>query len=45
MKNISFVVLINLIVLSLDLWDCGNSVRRNHDTADETRVKKPHTSE
>ena len=41
-KNLANLLVINLIGLPLDLWDCSDSVRmwlRNHNTADDTRVK------
>ena len=47
-KNLANLLVINLIHLPLDLWDCSDSVRmwlRNHNTADDTRVQKHHTSE
>ena len=47
-KNLANLLVINLIGLMLDLWDCSDSVRmwlRNQNTADDTRVKKHHTSE
>lgn len=47
-KNLANLLVINLIGHPLDLWDCSDSVQiwlRNHDTADDARVKKHHTSE
>lgn len=46
--NVANLLIVNLIGLPLDLSDCSDSVRiwlRNHNTADDIRVKKHQTSE